>query len=307
MSGSPAITVVIPVRNRAAMIAAAIDSVLAQTYPAAEILVVDDGSEDGTAQAALASGDPRIRVVRLPRANGAQAARNEGIRQARSAWIAFLDSDDEWLPSKLALQVDALAGAGFDPWTFVHTGFHFVDHVRGTRLQGPVAGAHAADGDGAYEALLRAPGPVLPSFLTSRTALEAIGLLDEEVPSFQEWDTAIRLAERCRVLFVAEPLFLYHLHAGPTISKDPVRTIDGYEYVIRKFEREIVTRCGVEAWDEHLRQQVYRCLDARLWSRARDLLREMSEHGWRDRVLSVCCALHVRPSSLVRLRKAIAG
>ena len=101
-SAAPAISVVMPVYNRAASVRVAIDSVLAQTFTHFELVVVDDGSTDGSAEAVAAIGDPRIRLVRLDSNHGANAARNEGLRQARARIVSFLDSDDLYLPHKLA-------------------------------------------------------------------------------------------------------------------------------------------------------------------------------------------------------------
>jgi glycosyltransferase involved in cell wall biosynthesis len=91
-----------PVYNREATVLAAIDSVLAQSFTYFALVVVDDGSTDGSAAVVAAIGDARIRLVRLPANQGANAARNEGLRQARGKIVSFLDSDDLYLPHKLA-------------------------------------------------------------------------------------------------------------------------------------------------------------------------------------------------------------
>src|SRR3990170_4524560 len=101
----PLVSVVVPAFNRAQTVPAAVRSVLRQQYDPLEVIVVDDGSADGTAEAARAGGDPRVRVIANARAKGAQGARNSGILAARGEWIAFNDSDDEWLPGKLAMQL----------------------------------------------------------------------------------------------------------------------------------------------------------------------------------------------------------
>ena len=108
-SPPPPVSVVIPAYNRAPTIGAAIDSVLRQTFTDFELVVVDDGSTDGTLTAARAIADPRLRVIAAPQNMGAAGARNLGVAEARGTWIAFQDSDDEWLPEKLAKQMARLA------------------------------------------------------------------------------------------------------------------------------------------------------------------------------------------------------
>ena len=100
---APLVSVIIPTYNRAALVAEALASVKAQTFRDFEIVVVDDGGTDGTWEA-LSAGQ-EIRVLRHPRRRGVSAARNTGINAARGQWLAFLDSDDLWLPDKLARQM----------------------------------------------------------------------------------------------------------------------------------------------------------------------------------------------------------
>lgn len=99
---SPAISVVIPAYNAEAFVARAIESVLAQTLPVLEVLVVDDGSRDKTADVVTRCGGP-VRLLRQAN-SGPAAARNHGVREARGEWIAFLDADDAWLTAKLEIQ-----------------------------------------------------------------------------------------------------------------------------------------------------------------------------------------------------------
>jgi glycosyltransferase involved in cell wall biosynthesis len=111
----PTISVVIPTYDRRALLMEAVESVRAQTFAGWELLVADDGSTDGSADAVEALHDPRIRVLRLPHAGQAAAARNAGVRAARGEWVAFLDSDDVWAPHKLAVQLDLTRAAGARP------------------------------------------------------------------------------------------------------------------------------------------------------------------------------------------------
>src|SRR5258708_1562135 len=113
MSYRPLISVVIPTFNRARHVQAALESVLAQTYREFEVIVVDDGSTDGTGEAVrqfISQQNHNGEQIRyfFQRNQGSSLARNKGIEQARGGWIAFLDSDDVWLPEKLELQMQAI-------------------------------------------------------------------------------------------------------------------------------------------------------------------------------------------------------
>jgi len=104
----PAVSVIIPTYNRAALVGEALASVQAQSFRDFEVLVVDDGSTDATPEVLAAWRE--VRVLRHPRRRGVSAARNTGVAFARGEWLAFLDSDDLWLPAKLARQMAYLAG-----------------------------------------------------------------------------------------------------------------------------------------------------------------------------------------------------
>ena len=99
---TPKVSVILPVHNRADVLPRAIESVLGQELREFELVVIDDGSTDGSAEVAGSFGDERIRLIRLDRNRGGNVARNEGIRAARAPLIAFLDSDDRYFPDKLA-------------------------------------------------------------------------------------------------------------------------------------------------------------------------------------------------------------
>ena len=111
----PAVSVVLPAYNRADSIRLAIDSVLRQSFTDFELIIVDDASTDGTRAVAEAVADPRVRVIAHPANRGASAARNSGVAAARAPFVAFQDSDDEWLPRKLEKQMARLLapGAGY--------------------------------------------------------------------------------------------------------------------------------------------------------------------------------------------------
>jgi len=276
---SPMISVVIPTYNREQTIGYCLQSVIAQTYTDFEVVVVDDGSRDGTAKKVLEFGDPRIRLLRHDASKGAQAARNTGIRTALGRWIAFLDSDDEWLPYKLAEQTAALASRGWDEGIVVHGGMtRYYPRTNSTESWDlPIV-----SGTSCHAALLQSPGPLFQTLLVSKKTLHAIGYLDEEVPSYQEWDTAIRLAEICEFIHIKEPLAVYWLHEGDTISKNKRRDVEGYRYIIEKHRAAMEEILGENAWLRHCAVLINRYAKFGFFDDARQLLRQMPAFSyWR--------------------------
>ena len=255
---SDRVSVVIPVRNRRTSVGRAVASALGQTHSVEEIIVVDDGSTDGTWELVerLAKSDRRIIPVRNRRRPGAQAARNTGICVAKGAWIAFLDSDDFWFPHSVEVRLKAACDLKTP-----------VVHSDGavTRRVGDVAQFGLRSLQGAVlDALLRAPGPMFPGMLVRRDVLHAIGLLDEEIVAFQEWDTAIRLAGNAAFAFVREATFMYDCTGSDTISSDGRRDVAGYAQVVTKHASLIEETVGGNALEAHY------LLMAERFSRARD-------------------------------------
>jgi glycosyltransferase involved in cell wall biosynthesis len=176
------ISVVVPTYNRAALVARALDSALGQHRPGSEVLVIDDGSTDGT-ERVLSAYAGRVRVVRQENRGGA-AARNRGVAEAVGDWIAFLDSDDFWPLDYLARMADAIRA------TEGRAHFYFADtHLSSTqgggslwaRARFAIDGAHAMTEDAGRWAILPRQPMMLQSSLISRRALAACGGLWERL------------------------------------------------------------------------------------------------------------------------------
>ncbi|MDO6459089.1 glycosyltransferase [Granulosicoccaceae sp. 1_MG-2023] len=195
------VSVILPTHNRAHTLARALDSVLAQTRPADEIIVVDDGSDDDTA-AVLAAYDG-IQLIRQPN-RGVSAARNTGIRAAAGDWIALLDSDDAWLPDKLALQEQAISAApqarlchGNETWL---------------RLGEPLKQLkkHRKRGGDIFTDCLPLCVISPSAVMLRRDLLDETGLFDENLPACEDYDLWLRICAREPVLYVDTPLLIKH-------------------------------------------------------------------------------------------------
>lgn len=237
------VSVVIPSYNREKTIEACLLSVLNQSYPPFEIIVVDDGSTDNTIQKIEGFNDSRIRILRQQH-KGAQAARNCGIKAAKGDYIAFLDSDDEWLPEKLEIQIQYLKGR--------KDVVVYCDGYEVNRRKGYTGKRITTGGNGnVYKEMLMNSGPMFQGMLCSKCALMDIGLLDENVPAHQEWETSIRLSLNNEFVHICQPLFKWNWHMGETISKDTIRGIKGYAYIIEKHKWQILKFHGLQGLLKH--------------------------------------------------------
>lgn len=255
------ISVVIPTFNRQDTIIYCLNSVLEQTYKNLEVIVVDDCSTDDTVKTVRNCPDPRVRCVVLEKNSGAQKARNRGIKEAKGDWIAFHDSDDEWLPEKIERQVSELANESFDPWCFVYCNAYRYDKTKGLKH---IRMLPVVEGEDKYSTLLQSPAPLFPTIITSKAALEKIGYLDEKVPSFQEWDTSIRLAKYCKIAHIKEPLMIYNVGSNDAISGNAKKHVEGLNYIISKYKNEIKNNCGESVWTKLTVQLLGTCLDSGL-------------------------------------------
>jgi glycosyltransferase involved in cell wall biosynthesis len=240
MNLAPIVSVVIPTYNRGNLIKRSIQSAINGNYKNIEVIVVDDNSTDNTFQivSALQKKDSRIRYIKLDKRNGAQAARNRGIIEATGEFIAFLDSDDTWESNKLETQIEVLKSANYNPYIVIHSNCFCYDEATGKKW---IWNLPITEGK-CYELLLQRPSPVFPSILTSRIALFDIGLLDENIIAYQEWDTSIRLSKICEFVHIQKPLFTYHLHSGETISKNVIKDIQGYLQIVEKYKFALIEK-----------------------------------------------------------------
>jgi glycosyltransferase involved in cell wall biosynthesis len=204
----PLVSVVIPNYNYARFLPQAIDSALSQTYSNVEVIVVDDGSSDGSLDV-VHSYEGRVRCFGQ-RNKGVAEARNLGIRESRGDLVAFLDADDVWVPNKLAEQVPLFEDPGVG---MVYCGVQYIDED-GNSLgisTGGLSGKILRE-----LALLRTPGLATggSSPVVRRECLDRVGLFDVALSTSADWDFLRRIACHYQILMVREPLVLYRQHAS---------------------------------------------------------------------------------------------
>jgi glycosyltransferase involved in cell wall biosynthesis len=231
----PRVSVVIPVFNRPAAVRRAIGSVLTQTFQDFEIVVVDDGSTDDTPSAVAAFADPRIRLIRHERKRGGSAARNTGIQASSAQYVAFLDSDDEWLSRKLERQLEVFETSR-DTLGLVHTGEIAVDSDGRSSQFIP-----SRQADLARTLLLENVIGGCSLGMIPRAVLDKVGGFDETLTSRQDVDLWLRISEQFVVDFAPEALVRRAVgHDESRISTNISSTMNGWELFLRKHKHKLI-------------------------------------------------------------------
>src|ERR1039457_1334097 len=207
------VSVIIATHNRASLVGEAIDSVLSQSEPVRELIVVDDGSSDATREQLFRYGD-RIRSFFCPQ-GGASAARNFGIQAAQGRWIAFLDDDDVWLTTKIEEQMKVTAN---NPEVgLVYCSDYAVDE----RLRVLYTRQAAPDSRGdVFERLLIKNFIYTSCVMARRDAVAKAGYMRLDLRFAQDWDLWLKIAAHAPVDFAPEPLVLYRQSASGCLTRD---------------------------------------------------------------------------------------
>ena len=214
----PEVSVVVPLHEGRAFIAQTLRSLLTQSAGDIEVLVIDDGSQDGGDALCAAADDPRVSLVRQPR-QGVAAARNHGMHLARGAFIAFCDQDDVWHPRKLERQLGALAR---DPDAGLCCTGYRVWHAGADGLHGDPALLLADDADArldpalsgwVYHQMLLESCVLTSSALIRRELAAALGDWDTGLEYGEDWDYWLRASRLTRFAFLAAPMVAYRQSA----------------------------------------------------------------------------------------------
>ena len=232
MSEALVVAVVIPARDALPLVLEAVESALAQTRPPAEVLVVDDGSSDGTGSAVEErfGGDPRapVRVLR-GRFGSAGAARNAGLRATTAPWIALLDSDDLWEPEKLERAADVLARAPAATWFFSDGSFRTLAgelHPSWFALYADLPESYVGS---PVAELFEVNFVLTSSVIVRRGALELLGGFDPTLTHAEDLDLWIRLARRWPAAASRRTLVRYQHREGGLSSQNERRLLGDVE------------------------------------------------------------------------------
>ena len=248
----PLVSVIIPTYNRGWVLREAIDSVLAQDYKNYELIVVDDGSTDDTRKILAAYG--RDIIVLRQTNKGVSAARNRGIAQARGHLVAFLDSDDTWLPRKLSRQIDffnlhpdAIINQTEEIWIRNNVRVNPKDRHR--KPSGMIF-------DRSLELCLVSPSAVM----IKRTLFDAVGVFDENLPACEDYDLWLRISCRFPVHLIDTPLIVKRGGHEDQLSRAPgldrfriqalKKIIEGGQLTASQFRAAVCTlkdKCAIYA------------------------------------------------------------
>ena len=232
----PLISVVIPTFNHAHFLGSSIQSVMDQTYTNWEIIVIDNHSNDTTDDVVNAFGDNRIKMLKVNNNGVIAFSRNVGIREARGEWIAFLDSDDIWYPSKLARCMEKIS-SGYD---LVCHGEYWVKNYDGIRKERKIV--YGPEKKATFEQLLFEGNCISTSAtVVDRQYLDKVNGFDEspDMITAEDYHLWVKLARAgARIGFVTEILGEYIIHAGNS-SKTALRSLHAIQTVFEKGYAEI--------------------------------------------------------------------
>lgn len=230
MSLSPLVSIILPTYNRAELIMRAVESVLTQTFEDFELIIVDDASTDNTLKLLQNLEDDRIRIFPNQINTGASLARNIGIKEARGSFIAFQDSDDVWVASKLKDQIDCFKkhpNAGI-----VYSSYKKITPSQSFLVPGPWVKKH----EGNLKKELSYGNFIgLPTMIVKKECLSAVGVFDESLKSLEDWDLLLRLSTLYSFAYIDTPLvFAYESSNG--VNTFTAAALSSLRRIISKYE-----------------------------------------------------------------------
>ncbi|TPE40004.1 glycosyltransferase family 2 protein [Pontibacter mangrovi] len=256
------VSIVMPTHNRESMLTRAIESVVNQTYSNWELLVVDDASNDNTQQLveSFVSKNNRIKYYKLNVNQGACVARNKGLTESKGDYITFLDSDDEYVADKVALQVNCFKSSGIDDLGVVSCGrIDFRDGIKYNEWVPKLKGNILQD-----LLLKNRIGAGTPFLMVKRSVIEEHNIqFDPNMPAGQDWDFLTQVCQYTNFDVVPKPLVKVHHHSGERVY-NPERAVlafgrqyEKYRHLLLKnvklhdtFVLKMAVQCYVYGYNE---------------------------------------------------------
>jgi len=255
-SKNPLVSVILPTYNRSNILSRAIESVLIQTYENLELIIVDDASTDDTEEVVSSYEDDRINYIQKTDNQGGAAARNTGILKSDGEIVAFIDSDDEWAPSKLQKQVDVFikdAKVGV-----VYTGTTLVNNSKKTKGKVPTEKGYI------YNKQLYMDN-ISPTSAVAvrRECFTLVGLFDPSLEARQDYDLWLRLSRNYKFDYVSESLVTIYREHEDRISSNISNRIQGQLRILKKIQPELETFGFIE--ERKIRSNHYLSIGRHAW------------------------------------------
>jgi glycosyltransferase involved in cell wall biosynthesis len=274
--GRPLVSIVVPTYNRLEWLPIAVRSIQEQTLRDWELILIDDGSTDETAQWARGLNEPRLRYVRRDHAGRIAAVRNAAVRASRGDWIAFLDSDDRWMPDKLTRQIARLQQTEAQ-WCY--TKYRMITTV-GSAVAQPHGDPWRPFEGSFVDRILTTEAAVLVQTLAVAAGLVRELMFDERLPLAEDYDFVLRLAALVPGCVVDEVMAEIRLHDGRTTSLSG--PFDGY------FGKVIAYRKAARALQQSELREI---ANRQLRSHLAEFLRRAVRHGSARQIARVAVAL----------------
>lgn len=246
---SPLVSVIIPCFNRETTVHEAVVSVLTQDYEPIELIAVDDSSTDGTIAVLESIDDPRLRILHNSGDRGPSQARNHGIRSSTAPWIAFQDSDDIWLPSKLKSQMDCLQNSDF---VAAYCGMLVKKDTcpeTQVKYRCPAPETFPLEGD-ILPSLVRESYISTQMLVVRRDILDRIGGFDESLPALVDWELMLRIACTGPVAFIDDDLVVQRMSEN-SLTHSTEKRLAAQEYILKKHSELLGRYPGVLAHHHH--------------------------------------------------------
>lgn len=223
------VSVIIPTYNRAGSIIKAVESVLNQTYQNIEIIVVDDNSSDNTEELIKLLSSKKIKYIKNEINLGPSGARNKGIQHAKGNYIAFQDSDDEWLPGKLEKQLLLFQK---EDYGLVYCAYRYLKGSLNYKYPSEKYSLEELEGN-IFESMFEMNKISTQTMIIKKEVLEQVGGFEENLRCLEDWELALRICYRYKVGFVNEMLVNVYYSIN-SVNYNYRNALDAYVYMVKK-------------------------------------------------------------------------